>query len=186
MSDPLSVIASITGLVQVSAKIIGIATQLYTSRKDAPASLCLIKDEMGQLNLIFQRMQRLIEGYERNSKSIKRHRLTLLPVQDLMTILTGCVLAYSSLDRTLSKVAGLDETDRGNPVPQTQAPSCTGSLLMHVTWTLWKESEAEEMIATIAQHKSSLLIMLVIIQGYVGLYIYTMFSYLYIPHDLHM
>ena len=166
MSDPLSVIESIAGLVQISAKIIGIANQVYYSSKDAPASICRIKDEMGQLNVILRQVQKLIEGFE--SKSLKRHRLALLPLNDLMTILTGCVLAYSDLDKSLSKVAGLvDETDPENPVPQTQAASSAGSSPIRANWTLWKESEATETIANIERHKSSLNTMLIIIKRYV-------------------
>ena len=121
---------------------------------------------MGQLNLVFGQVQKLIEGFEK--KGFKGHRPSMLPLHDLMMILTGCVLAYSALDKTSSKVAGLDATDPRNPVPQTSAPaSYAGSFLMRVRWTLWKESEAVEISTNIEWHKSSLMIMLSIIQRYV-------------------
>ena len=168
MADILSVIASIEALVQISAKIIGNTTQLYYSGKDVPASICRIKNEMGQLNLILRQMQSLIQGYER--KSLNQHRLPMFPLQDLMILLTACVSAYSALDKTLSKAVGLvDKADAGRSTPQTHvhAPSHAGSSLMGIQWNHWKESEAIEIIANIERHKSSLHIMLTIIQRYV-------------------
>lgn len=161
MSDLLSVVASITGLVKASAKITSIANQLYNSSKDAPASICRVKDEMGQQSLILRQVQRLME-YE--MKGLNRNRLSMLPLEELTTILNGCVSAYSALDQKLRKVADFfDEADPKTPktVPQT----------MSVKWELWQElSEMADMIVKIEQHKSSLLTMLNIIQRYLGPY----------------
>lgn len=163
MSDLLSVVASITGLVKASAKITSIANQLYNSSKDAPASICRVKDEMGQQSLILRQVQRLME-YEMNSKGLNRNRLTMLPLQELTTILNGCVLAYSALDQKLRKVADFfGEADPKTPktIPQT----------MSVKWELWQElSEMADMIVNIERHKSSLLTILNIIQRYLGPY----------------
>lgn len=174
MGDPLSVVASIAGLVQISAKIISIATQLYSSAKDAPTSINQIKVEMQQMHLIFLQVQKLMLGYE---KKMKRHKLSLLPLHHLLTILTGCVLAYSSLDKKLSEVAGLADgctsDPEVNPTINQHAGSTTvaGSLVMRIKWALWKESEAAEVIANMQNHKSSLNIMLTIIQGYVHIFL---------------
>jgi hypothetical protein len=70
-----------------------------------------------------------------------------------MTILSGCVLAYSSLDEKLSKVAGLA---RGGPI---------AGLGARVQWALWKEAEAEVILVDLERHKSSLH-MMTIIQWY--------------------
>ena len=164
MSEPLSVVASIAGLVQISEKIIGLANQLYYSSKDAPESICRIKDGMGQLNLILRQIQRLIERYERGSN---QNGLTMLPLplEELITILSGCVSVYSALDKKLSNlVPGLDETMPENPILQTNATSSAASSFMCVKWDLWKESEVVGIIRNIEQDKLSLLMMLTIIQ----------------------
>ena len=174
MSDPLSVIASVAGLVQVSANILSITQQLYTSGKDAPASIRRIKDEMEDLHLIFRQVQSLIEGYE--NKRLKRHRLNMLPLHDLMTILTSCVLRYSELDERLSRVADLvDESGKKKLTPKPLPGSGSRSsrswiVLKRIKWALWEEPEAAEFIADIARHKSSLHIMLTVIniKWYVG------------------
>jgi len=89
MPDPLSIIASVVGLVTTSAKIASIAKQLYDSEKDAPASIRRIGEEMDQLHLIFGQVQMLLEGHAQKKPS--RSGLTMLPLHHLMTILSGCV-----------------------------------------------------------------------------------------------
>ena len=151
MSDPLSIIASVVGLVTTSAKVASIAKELYNSGKDAPTSIRRISEEMGQLHLIFGQVQMLLEGHAKKKPS--RSRLAMLPLHHLMTILSGCVLAYSSLDEKLSKVAGLA---RGGSIG-------LGARVL-VQWALWKEAEAGAILVDLERHKSSLHIMLTIIQ----------------------
>ena len=143
MSDPVSIIASVVGLATTSAKIASIAKQLYDSGKDAPASIRRIMEEMSQQHLIFGQVQMLLEGHTQKIPS--RSRLTMLPLHHLMTILSGCVLAYSSLDEKLSKVAGAGFGAR-------------------VQWALWREAEAGVILVDLERHKSSLHMMLSIIQ----------------------
>jgi len=143
MLDPLSIIASVGGLFATTAKIASIAKQLYDSGKDAPSSIRRIGEEMDQLHLIFGQVQMLLEGHAEKRPS--RSRLSMLPLHHLMTILSGCVLAYSSLDKRLSEVAS------------------TG-LRSRVRWALWKEAEAGLILVELERHKSSLHMMLTIIQ----------------------
>ena len=92
----------------------------------------------------------LLEGH--SPKSPSRSRLTMFPLHHLMSILSGCVLTYSSLDEKLSKVAGLV---RGGSIANLGA---------RVQWALWKEAEAGVILVDLERHKSSLHIMLTIIQ----------------------
>ena len=149
MHDPLSILTSVAGLVVTSAKIAGIAKQLYNSGKDAPATINRISEEMSQLHLIFAQVQMLLEGHAQKRPS--RSRLRMLPLHHLMTILSGCVLAYSSLDKKLSEISG--------------ATTGSGlSLGTRVQWALWKEAEAGLILVELERHKSSLHMMLTVIQ----------------------
>ena len=139
MADPLSIIASVVGLVTTSAKIASIAKQLYDSGRDAPASIRRIGEEMDQLHLIFGQVRMLLEGHEQ--KIPNRSRLTMLPLHHLMTILSGCVLAYSSLDEKLSKLAG-------------------AGLRARLQWALWTEAEAGGILVDLERHKSSLILII--------------------------
>ena len=80
--------------------------------------------------------------------------LTLISLHQLMATLSGCVLICSTLDKKLNDVAGL----RG-------AGANTAELLVgRIKWALWKEAEVKEVIGDLQQHKSSLNLMLNIIQ----------------------
>ena len=154
MSDPLSILASVVGLAAICAKISRISKQLYNSGKDAPASISRISEEMDHLHLIFGQVQMLLEGHVQKKPS--RTRLSMLPLHHLMTILSGCVLAYSSLDKKLSEVGG------GGGSATTE--SSGAGLGARVKWALWKEAEAEVILVELERHKSSLHMMLMIIQ----------------------
>ena len=152
MSDPLSIIASVVGLATICAKIASISKQLYNSGKDAPASISRISEEMDHLHLIFGQVQMLLEGHVQ--KKPCKTRLSMLPLHHLMTILSGCVLAYSSLDKKLSEVGGGGATTESSGV----------GLGARVKWALWKEAEAGVILVELERHKSSLHMMLMIIQ----------------------
>ena len=157
MIDPLSIIVAVIGLAATSAKIAGTAKQLYDSGRDAPASIRRIGEEMDQLHLIFGQVQMLLEGHAQ--KRPNRSRLAMLPLHHLMTVLSGCVLAYSSLDKKLSEVAGLAQT-------RTTTGTRSTGLGIRVRWVLWKEVEAAAILVELERHKSSLHMMLTIIQWY--------------------
>ena len=147
MSDPLSTTAAIVGLATTSAKIASTARQLYSSGTDAPTSIRRISEEMDQLYIIFSQVQILLEGHVQKRSS--QNRLTMIPLRYLMGVLSSCVLACSSLGKKLSEIAG-------------------AGLGARVQWALWTEVEAGVILAELERHKSSLHIMLTIIQWYVS------------------
>jgi len=65
----LSVVASIAGLVAVSAKIVSLLKDLYDSAKGAPESVGRVKAEMQDLNVIFCEVQLFIMGQSRMPES---------------------------------------------------------------------------------------------------------------------
>jgi len=131
MSDPLSVLSAVVGLVAVSAKLGVLCKQLCGSAKDAPASMVQIKEEMDHLNRIFGQVELLVKGISKKKPS--RTRLTMLSLHSLMTVLSGCVLLFSKLQNKLGDVAGLVD-------PATQMPAkgikCT---IDRIKWALWRE-----------------------------------------------
>jgi len=79
----------------------------------------------------------LLEGHV---GSTSRSRLTMIPLHYLMTILSGCVLVYSRLDKRLMEAASV-----------TTGPAGLGA-------------EAGIILTELERHKSSLHTMLTIIQ----------------------
>ncbi|KAF8459327.1 hypothetical protein BGX38DRAFT_961 [Terfezia claveryi] len=53
MSDPLSIVSAVFGLVAISARLGVLSKQLYDSAKDAPVSMVQIQQEINDLHPIF-------------------------------------------------------------------------------------------------------------------------------------
>ena len=62
MSDPLSIASAIVGLLTLTVQIATTSRALYSSVKNAPASIRQIEEEMGGLHLIFCQVQLFIGG----------------------------------------------------------------------------------------------------------------------------
>jgi len=165
IADPLSVLSAVVGLVAVSAKLGMLAKQLCDSAKDAPASMELIKEEIDHLNRIFVQVELLFKGTIKERPS--RTRLTMPPLHSLITVLSGCALLFSKLQNKVGDVAGLVD-------PATQMPAkvvkCT---LDRIKWALWKEEEVGVMLQDLQRYKSSLNLMLTIVQWHVHLSVVT-------------
>ena len=161
MSDPVSVISAITGLVAVSAQLVVLAKQLYSSANDAPSSIALIRDEMEHLHLVFVQVEIFVQGTA--EKTPRKNRLIMISLHSLMTVLSGCVLVFSNLDKRLCEVAGLvdpDSTDTQKP-SKRKVLQCTAD---RIKWALWKEAEVGVILQDLQRHKLSLNLMLSIIQ----------------------
>lgn len=158
MSDPVSLAASITGLVTISCKIAQVAKKVYDSGKDARTSILRIKEEMDTLHLIFCQVQVLVQKRPRKS------RLTLISVHHLLTILTGCMLYFSSLDEKLSAVAALA------PGANAFNSSPARKIVARAEWSVWTEAEIAVIIENLERQKSSLVLMLTIINWCVHIF----------------
>ena len=157
MSDPLSISTAVVGLVMAAAQLGDLSKKLRESATGAPASIVLIQEEMDHLHKIFGHVEGLVKGTE---EKFKNGGLTMVSLYDLMTILSGCVLVFSNLDKKMSKVAGLD--------PKAQKPTQGVRLILsRVNWALWKEAEIEAILQDLQRYKISLNLMLVVIQWYV-------------------
>jgi len=156
MSDPLSVVASIAGLIGISAKIICLLKDVYdcgARAKGAPDSINRVMAEMQDMNAIFCQVQLFIVG---QSERPQNSRLTMISIHHLVATLSGCVLVCSSLDKYLNEVVGI--------VDPSVPASKTGLLWERVKWASWKEAEVADVIEDLQRHKLSLNLMLGIIQ----------------------
>ena len=159
MSDPLSVLSAVVGLVAVSAQLGVLTKQLCDSAKEAPASMAQVKEEMHHLNLVFAQVELLVTGTTKKTPS--KTRMTMLSLQDLMTVLSGCVLLFSKLENKLGDVAGLVD-------PATQKPAKGVQFTMErIKWALWKEEEVGAILQDLQRYKISLNLMLTVVQWYV-------------------
>ena len=95
--DPLSVIASITGLLTAAAKISSAVSSLITAWKDAPLSFSAIVAETSALSACLTQLRPFLQGIERAPESHAEG----ISVEQVLTVLSSCVLAISELQKTL-------------------------------------------------------------------------------------
>ena len=98
--DPLSVIASITGILTAAFKISSAASALISSWKDAPSSLHSIVSEMAALSACLAQLRPFLSRREIAPKS----RMTAISVEQIVVIASSCVLAVSELQETLDSL----------------------------------------------------------------------------------
>jgi hypothetical protein len=158
MTDPLSITASIAGLIGLSGQILTAINNLYTlakSAKNAPDSIGRLQEEMEEMNRIFCQVQLFVSGTGKKKPSPSG--LTMISLHDLVATLSGCVLVCSNLDKFLNEVQGITDPD---------AKPITGVKLVweRVRWALWKESEVSIILQDLQRHKLSLSLMLGIVQ----------------------
>ena len=143
MSDPLSVAASVVGLISAGAQMITTLYNISSAMKDAPQLANAAADELANITMVLQRLHQYISG--KAHASIQR--LSLITVEHITATLTSCVVTYSELDVVLKSLhvdTGLRAWDRG-------------------MWYL-KKDRVNEIVQRLQNHKSTLGLMLNILQ----------------------
>lgn len=95
MADGISLAASVGGLLQISAKVIG----FLSTMADAPMLARNVHIQAVALRAIFHQLQEFIDG----SANFGPERGNIA-VDDLRITLTGCVLAFNELEKELDGV----------------------------------------------------------------------------------
>lgn len=156
MADPLSLAASVTGLISLSAQITSVLYSFATSALEARKSVDRVLSEMQTMNSIFSQVQGFI--YSASEESSDTERLLMISLDHLVTTLTGCVLIFSQLEKHINELVGL-----------TGLANVAGMAIVweKVKWAT-KEPEIGILVEDLQRHKSSLNLMLGIIQWWVA------------------
>ena len=154
MSDPLSITASIAGLITISAQIVGIAKELFDKVKDAPQTMMRVREEVESMQPIFHQVQLLLIGTS-TGLGLNRGNLEMVSIHDFMATLTGCVIVYSRLEKRVNEVCGFDNA--------TASWRRAGVIADRVKWGLWRHEEVVVFIDDLQRHKLSLNLMLTIL-----------------------
>lgn len=134
------------------------------------------------MNLIFCQVQGLIVG-SRSRNRPKKSRLAMVLLHHLATILTGCMLYHSDLNKKLSEVAGLAPPTTGpnatgsNVQLSSQRPRSARGILGRIKWSLCTEAEVTVIIENLERQKSSLRLAdnSQLVRIYVSFYVYLSF-----------
>jgi len=155
MGDPLSIAASVAGLITISAHVVGIAKELFDKVKDAPETMMRVREEVESMQPIFCQVQLILIG---TGSGLNRGKLTMITVHNLMATLTGCVIIYSKLEKKVNEVCGFND-----PTTATATWKRAGVIADRVKWGLWRHEEALSIIEDLQRQKLSWVLMLTIL-----------------------
>ncbi|KAL8723569.1 MAG: hypothetical protein Q9181_007262 [Wetmoreana brouardii] len=95
--DPISVAASILGLLGAAAKVSEVLRDFVKGVKDAPRLAHRVSTEVEDLTLSFRRLQSFITS----ERLGRRSRAALITIDQLLIVLTHCVMTFSELETVL-------------------------------------------------------------------------------------
>jgi len=141
--DPLSVIASVFGLLTAANKVSSMLFAIISSTKDAPQFVSHIISEVKEVEISLFAIYRLLQGIS----SAPRRRIALIQLDQLIATLTEAVLTFSELEALVTPIA------KQSKVSTTE----------RLKWVL-KEDTVSNIVQRLQRHKSSLSLMLNIVQ----------------------
>lgn len=109
--DPLSVAASVAGLVSLAGRLVPALYNLSSAVKEANKDAQAAALEVAGMSVVLQGLQTYIIGQSQAAPQ----RLRLITVEHITASLTACVLTYSELDAVLEALhanLGLQAWDR--------------------------------------------------------------------------
>ena len=141
MSDPLSVAASIVGILAASGKLYELTTSFVSTAKDAPKSLVAFCLETTEMQGAITRLQHLLK----NSSSVPSQLLDLVQLDHLVASLTDTVNVYSDLDELITPFL----INNGGKL----------SFIASAKWTL-VEPDCKVLVDRLQRRKTSIILML--------------------------
>lgn len=136
--DPLSIIASITGIIMAAGKVSNLLSQI----KNAPTSVANILAEVDHIKIVFTALNNFIN---RNGR-IRGARAALIQLDDIVIILTQTVLVFSELETIVT--------------PLSSKGKLSG--WRRLNWSR-QEAAAVRLVNQLQRHKTSLSLLLQII-----------------------
>lgn len=144
--DPLSVAASVVGLLAAGGKVSSLLVTVVTKGRDAANLAQSLLREVSDISAALGHLQ----SYILQRISVPPARGSLILLEHILTSLTGCVTTYSDLQATLDTLS--IEPNMG--------------VFDGFKWVR-KESSLKEICQRLQNHKMSLTLMLTILQWHV-------------------
>lgn len=144
MSDPLSVAAGVVGVVTAAAQISSLLIKFTKSTIAAPQQARIVLTEVSDIGVVLSHLQPFLLGLNVPDRS----RTSLLKVEKVVTVVSGCVHTFSELEKLLDelKTENMDFLDRLKWVRQ--------------------DSAIRSIIQRLQNHKASLSLVLDILNGF--------------------
>jgi signal transduction histidine kinase len=141
--DPLSILASVTGLLMAAGTVASTLSRIRSSVSNARQSIDQVVSEVDDLRTSLSAMSMFLIGLD----SVPRRRVALIQVDQLVATLTEAVLTFSELEALVSPFATKSDI----------------SMTERMKWA-WKEDKVLPILQRLQRHKSSFSMMLNIVQ----------------------
>ena len=148
MTDPLSITAGVVGFIGAAAQISSLLIKGIRSVKEAPRQTDAALTEVSEISSILCSLEAFLLGEEIPDES----RACLLQVDQLVTIISSCVLTFSELEKLLDELRTEDQ-----------------DILDCIKWAT-RESAITAIIQRLQNHKASLSLILAILNASVFCY----------------
>ena len=110
--DPLSIAASVVGLLGAAAKVSEVLATFIRSTKDAPKLANSVLQEVSDISACLTQLQAFLLGTRVGIRS----RTALIMVEQVVVTLTACVMNFSELEETLEPLKDLAPKQIGSRI----------------------------------------------------------------------
>jgi len=138
--DPLSITASIVGLLGAAAKVHGLLV-LISSVRNAPATIADACTEVKHVELALRSLHRYLQRLD----SVRPQRAALIQVDELIVTLADAMMAFFEFDHLLEALSRL------------------ARMRAAISWSR-HAAQIDDCLAKMQRHKASLVMMLNIMQ----------------------
>lgn len=143
--DPLSVTASIAGILTAAAKIGELLNVTISTAKNAPQVITALAYEVREVQAVLPSLQILLI----NLSSAQPHRAAMIQLKHLIITLTEAASTLAELDKAIA--------------PFTMNPGSKTPIQRKLGWTR-AESSCVKIVERLQRHKASMSLMLNILQ----------------------
>jgi hypothetical protein len=143
--DPLSITASIVGILAATAKVSESLHSTISTVKDAPHVLGVLSREAEEFRIALSMLQSLLVDLS----SASPRRTALIPIDHLIATFTECALTVSELEVAIT--------------PYTALPSQKIPLPTRLKW-IRAENDCMKLVERLQRHKATISLMLNILQ----------------------
>jgi len=145
--DPLSVVASIVGILGAATQVSASVSTLIEKSRKAPKNIRKVKDEVDTIRSVLHQLQALLLGSSRTNRA----RASLILVDQVVVTLSACVSTFSELDVIVGTLVSDEKL----------------GLMDRLRWAT-KASAIDECLKNLQTQKNSLTLMLTILTWYVS------------------
>tara|TARA_R110002033_G_scaffold161672_1_gene198313 strand:- start:20 stop:454 length:435 start_codon:yes stop_codon:yes gene_type:complete len=144
MGDPLSVLASVVGILAAATKIASALSGIKSSLADAPRSIDHALSQVNGTKIALSAIEKLLQ----DTGGTLTGQVGMIQVDDLVVTMTEAVLTFDELETLVAPFLGIS----------------TVAIRERMKWA-WKDDQIESLLVRLDRHKSTLLLMLSIAQS---------------------